>query len=477
MLAHLRSALRYPWRRPRDTGLAVAALALGTGATLTLAALVNAAFVTPLPYPTADRIVRLSERQAEIPDRRVSYPNFLDWQARNDSFELMAAVRETTPVLRPEQGARVLDARQVTANYFRVLGVAPFIGRDFTAAEDRIGAPRVAIVSAALWSADFGAAPNIVGRQLSLGDGDYTIIGVADRFSQLPGTPEVWTLTGQLAAPDSAWFGRSNRIAGYVLARLRADRGIEEARADMRRVGDALAAEFPIHNAGHTIDIVTLQQSLVGNVRLPLLLAFGAVGVLLLIVCTNVANLLLVAAIRREHEFALRAALGADGGRGRRLTDRIRCGVVRVREYRRRQRPGLALRRVGRAARLAWRRANGRSLRRAALAECVDRRASIDGGRPTRLRGAAGEQPASDRTVEFRFRRRRSLDLQTVGRSRVCQPRATNAASRAGRKRPRGAAGRGVGSAAERAAGRRADVANGYRAGRRRRERPRRPGS
>jgi putative ABC transport system permease protein len=312
MLAHLRSALRYLWRRPRDTGFAVAALALGTGATLTLAALVNAAFVAPLPYPAADRIVHLSERQAEIPDRRVSYPNFLDWQARNDSFELMAAVRETTPVLRREQGARVLDARQVTADYFRVLGVAPFIGRDFTAAEDRFGAPRVAIVSAALWSAEFGAPPDIVGRQLALGDGDYTIVGVADRLSQLPGAPEIWTLTGQLAAPDSPWFGRSNRIAGYVLARLRADRSIEEARADMRRVGDGLAAEFPIHNAGHTIDIVTLQRSLVGDVRLPLLLAFGAVGVLLLIVCTNVANLLLVAAIRREREFALRAALGAD---------------------------------------------------------------------------------------------------------------------------------------------------------------------
>jgi putative ABC transport system permease protein len=256
----------------------------------------------------------LSERQAEIPDRRVSYPNFLDWQARNDSFELMAAVRETTLLLLREQGARVLDARQVTADYFRVLGVAPFMGRDFAAAEDRFGTPRVAIVSAALWRAEFGAAPDIVGRQLSLGDGDYTIVGVADRNSQLPGTPEIFTLTGQLAAPESAWLGRSNRMAGYVLARLKADRSIDEARADMRSVGDGLAAEFPIHNAGHTIDIVTLQSSLVGDVRLPLLLAFGAVGVLLLIVCTNVANLLLVAATRRESEFAVRAVLGAARG-------------------------------------------------------------------------------------------------------------------------------------------------------------------
>jgi putative ABC transport system permease protein len=314
MLAHLRSALRYLLRRPRDTGIAVAALGLGTGATLTLAALVNAAFLAPLPYPAADRIVRLSERQAEIPDRRVSYPNFLDWQARNDSFESMAAVRETTHLLLREQGARVLEARQVTGDYFRVLGVAPFMGRDFTAAEDRFGAARVAIVSAALWTAEFGAAPDIVGSTLSLGDGDYTIVGVADRDAQLPGTPEIWTLTGQLAAPDSAWFGRSNRLAGYVLARLNAERSIEDARADMRLVGDGLAAEFPIHNAGHTIDIVTLQRSLVGDIHLPLLLAFGAVGVLLLIVCTNVANLLLVAAIRRENEFAVRAVLGAEGG-------------------------------------------------------------------------------------------------------------------------------------------------------------------
>jgi putative ABC transport system permease protein len=290
----------------------VAALAVGTGATLALFALVYHAFVAPLPYPDAERLVWLSERHAEIPERPISYPNFLDWQARSEGFEVMAAVGGAQGILRGRDDARAVEARIVTADYFRVLRVAPLLGRDFAREDDLYGAAPTALISHALWQAEFRGSPDVVGTDVALNDGTYRIIGVLPASLHLPGDPDVWTPRGLQAAPDGPLLGRSNRNAGYVLARLKEGTSPAQARADMRRVAGELASEYPIHNAGHEIEIRTLRESLVGDVRLPLLLSFGAVGVLLLLVCTNVSNLLLVRVIGRRAELALRAALGAD---------------------------------------------------------------------------------------------------------------------------------------------------------------------
>ncbi|HEX5047593.1 MAG TPA: ABC transporter permease [Gammaproteobacteria bacterium] len=310
-LPPLRAAARSLLRRQRFTVLVVAVLALGAGATIAMFALVYGAFVSPLPYPEAERLVWLSERNQEIPERQVSYPNFLSWQERSAAFELMAAVKSTSLVLRGVGDARMVDAQLVTADYFRTLGVAPLLGRDFTAEDDVFGAAPTAIVSYAFWQRELGGAPDVIGRELSLDGTSHRIVGVAVETLRVPGRPELWTAMGRQARPSSPWFDRSTRIAGYVLARVRTSESVAAARADMRGVEQQLAAEFPIHDAGNEAEIRTFRDRLVGDLSTPLWLCFGAVGVLLLIVCSNVASLLLIRVIGRRRELALRAALGA----------------------------------------------------------------------------------------------------------------------------------------------------------------------
>jgi predicted permease len=288
----------------------IAALTLGTAATITVLSFVTAVFLEPLPYPDSARLVRMQENHAEIPARRISYPNFRDWQAMNRSFESMATYRDVRSTFSKGDQAIAVDARQVTADYFHVFGIRPSVGRDFTAAEDAYGAPLVAIVSYALWQTALGGSPAVIGGEVLIDGEIHTLVGVAPPAPTAPGNPDVWVLAGQRAAPNSAWMQRDNRIAGYVIARLASDVTLEQAGADMQRIGRDLARKH-IVNAEHTIEIVPLREALHGDIRLPVLVAFGAVGVLLLIVCVNASNLLLIRATVRSSEFALRAAVGA----------------------------------------------------------------------------------------------------------------------------------------------------------------------
>ncbi|HEU4766579.1 MAG TPA: ABC transporter permease [Pyrinomonadaceae bacterium] len=307
MLQDLIYGLRWLRKHPGFTALSVLTLAAGIGVNTAMFSVVHAVLLKPLPYAEPDRIVWMTESGPEVTNRWISYPNFLNWRARNQVFESMSTFRgwafNVTGADQPES----INSRMVTADYFRVMRASPILGRDFTDADDQPGAARVTIISHTFWQQRFGGDQNIVGKQVTLDDAPYTIIGVMPESFVHQGPPPLWVLMGPMN-----WKSRDVRTGGTVIARLKPGVTIEHARAEMNRVAQQLLQEYPWHNAGaDTVTVVSLQDSITRNVGTALKILFGAVGLVLLIACANVANLLLARAASRRKEFAVRAALGA----------------------------------------------------------------------------------------------------------------------------------------------------------------------
>jgi putative ABC transport system permease protein len=311
-----RHGLRMLRQSPTFAFAAIGILALGLGGTLAIASLLDTLFFRPLPYADADRVVTVWQKPEAGPRGDVAPANFLDWRERSRSFSQLAAV---VPYSYDYTGAgepEVFFGAQVTEGFVDVVGLQPLHGRGFLPEEHVRGGRKVAMITYGLWQRRFGGDPGIVNRAVSLDGVPFTVIGVwppefRPQLLPRPGEISVWTpkviQDHERRIRDSAWWN--------VVGRLRAGTSLEEAQADMVSIATALGREHPRTNEHVGIEVISLRDHLMGDVRLPLLIMLAAVIVVLAIGCANVASLLLARGLEREREFAIRAALGA--GRGR----------------------------------------------------------------------------------------------------------------------------------------------------------------
>jgi predicted permease len=308
----IRYAIRKLLKSPGFTVIAIATLALGIGVNTAIFSVIYAVLLEPLPYPDANRLVILTESDANQPQISVSFPDYVDWKRDSRAFEQIALSRRESFNLSGLEGRapEQISGAIVTANFSKVIGLNPELGRTFTEEEDRVGGPLVAVISDRLWQRVFARDPKILGRAVNFGNQPYTIIGVMPPQMFSPRTVEVW-FPLMRRTDDAMWQDRDNHPGLYGWARLKPGVQVEKARAELKEIAARLAKQYPKSNASVGVTVTPLLENQVGDYRGSLILLLGGVVLVLLIACANLANLLAARGAARAREFAVRAAVGA----------------------------------------------------------------------------------------------------------------------------------------------------------------------
>jgi putative ABC transport system permease protein len=322
LMQDIRFAARMLRKSPGFALIAILTLALGIGANTAIFSVVDAVLLKPLPYPQPDRIAAVWGTHSKMGEtsRAISFPDFRDLQEQNHVFEHIAVYTDDTTSLTGTGEPLHLFAEKVSADMFSVLGIQPILGRAFLPGEDQRG-HYVAMISYRLWQSHFGADPGIVGRAVTFGGRDYTIVGVLPASLVYPfnsDVPDVWRTFAEDATPSSSDPPMTEeRGAHFVgsLARLRPGITYAQANSEVDAIGNRLADQYPNTNKYTTFRIESALDSLVGSLKPQLRVLLGAVAFVLLIGCANIANLLLARTTARQREMAIRSAMGA--GRAR----------------------------------------------------------------------------------------------------------------------------------------------------------------
>ena len=311
IIKDIRYGFRSFLKRPGFTAVALIAIALGIGANTAIFSLVNAVILQPLPYPEPDRLVWVYGNIRNGGNRAsVSPPDFLDYRSQNKTFEQFAA---SGSIIRPVNltgsgEPERLTASVITGNYFDTFGVRPALGRGFSLDNEKPGQDQVTVLSHAFWQTRFGGDPNILNKTIILDGKAYEVVGVMPAEAVLPQPAQLWLPLNFDSDPDLKM-----RQAHFLrpIGRLKEGVTLAQAQADTDLIAAQLEQQYPNSNTGWSLRLVSLREILVGGSRTMIFILFGAVGLVLLIACANVANLLLVRAAARQKEIAVRTALGA----------------------------------------------------------------------------------------------------------------------------------------------------------------------